>query len=93
METDDKKKLEKFLESLKGTHTSKWKQIVEENKAEFNELKIKIKQKQKELADLVRKRKAITITNEQFNNQIEKIQQELYELESKILKLRLQGSK
>lgn len=89
MEINSKKKLEKFLENLKETQGENWKQTIEENKGEFEEIKGKIRQKQNELTSLVKKKNALTIGNEEFEEQTKIIQEELYELESRILNLRL----
>ena len=93
METNSKKKLEKALRDLDGSESDVWKKIIEKNKDEFKKIKDEIKEKQKELSDLVSKRNTLRITNDDFETQTEKIQQELYDLESKILKLRLQSGK
>ncbi|NVM53960.1 MAG: hypothetical protein HWN66_09695 [Candidatus Helarchaeota archaeon] len=93
MESNSKKKLEKYLEKLEGSQRDNWKQIINQNRDDFNKIKREIRKKQDDLTNLVKKKKALTITNEEFEYQTGKIQQELYELESKILKLRLQSRK
>ena len=93
METNSKKKLEKVLRELEGSESSDWKKIIEQNKDEFEKIKNEMKKKQKELSNLVSKRNTLRITNEEFETQTAKIQQDLYDLESKILKLRLQSGK
>jgi predicted nuclease with TOPRIM domain len=77
------------LENLKKTQGENWKQTIEQNKEEFEDIKGKIRQKQNELTNLVKKKNALTIGNEEFEEQTKIIQQELYELESRILNLRL----
>ena len=94
VEGESKKRLEELLKSLEKTHSLKsenWKSIIEENKEEFDKIKVEIKEKQVALTSLVKKKKAITISDEEFDEKSKKIQQELYELEKKILKLRLQN--
>lgn len=93
METNSKKKLEKVLRELEGIESSDWKKIIKQNKDEFEKIKNEMKKKQKELSNLVSKRNTLRITNEEFETQTAKIQQDLYDLESKILKLRLQSGK
>ncbi|MFX1298580.1 MAG: hypothetical protein ACFFD2_27445, partial [Promethearchaeota archaeon] len=91
---EPKKKLKEILENLERTHLVKsedWKLIIEQNKKEFDKIKAKIKEKQQELTTLVKKKKAITITDEEFDKESKRLQQELYELESQILKLRLKS--
>jgi len=88
-----KKKLEKLLENLEATQGENWKQIVDQNKEEFEGIKTKIRQKQDELTSLVRKKNTLMIKNEEFEEQTKIIQQELYDLEARILKMRLQQRK
>jgi TPP-dependent trihydroxycyclohexane-1,2-dione (THcHDO) dehydratase len=88
-----KKKLEKLLENLEATQGENWKQIVDQNKEEFESIKTKIRQKQDELTSLVRKKNTLMIKNEEFEEQTKIIQQELYDLEARILKMRLQHRK
>ena len=88
-----KKKLEKLLENLEATQGENWKQIVDQNKEEFESIKAKIRQKQDELTSLVRKKNTLMIKNEEFEEQTKIIQQELYDLEARILKMRLQQRK
>ncbi|MFX1298850.1 MAG: hypothetical protein ACFFD2_28825 [Promethearchaeota archaeon] len=93
MENQSKRKLEEILENLEKKQSNKsenWKLIIEQNKEKFDQIKMKIKQKQEELANLVKKKKAILISDSEFNEKTQIIQHELYELESQILKLRLQ---
>jgi chromosome segregation ATPase len=92
MEISSKKKLEKFLENLKETQGENWKQTIEQHKEEFESIKMKIRQKQNELTNLVKKKNALTIGNEEFEERTKIIQQELYELESRILNLRLKAN-
>lgn len=96
LKNESKKKLEEFLKNLERSHSIKsedWKLIIEKNKEEFDKIKNCIKEKQEELTNLVKKKKAITISDEEFDEKSKEIQQELYKLESKILKLRLQNIK
>ena len=93
METNQKKRLEEVLQDLEGSESGNWKKIIEQNKEEFEKIKNEMKKKQKELSNLVSKRNTLRITNEEFETQTAKIQQDLYDLESKILKLRLQSGK
>ena len=93
MVAPSKKKLEKLLENLEATQGENWKQIVDQNKEEFEGIKTKIRQKQDELTSLVRKKNTLMIKNEEFEEQTEIIQQELYDLEARILKMRLQQRK
>ena len=92
MEISSKKKLEKLLENLKETQGENWKQTIEQNKEEFESIKMKMRQKQNELTNLVKKKNARTIENEEFEERTKLIQQELYELESRILNLRLKAN-
>ncbi len=93
METNSKKKLEQVLRELEGSESNDWKKIIEQNKDAFEKIKNEIRKKQKELTNLVSKRNTLRITNEEFETQTAKIQQDLYDLEAKILKLRLQNRK
>ena len=93
METNQKKRLEEVLQDLEGSESGNWKKIIEQNREEFEKIKEEIKKNQKELTKLVSKRNTLRITNEEFETQTAKIQQDLYDLESKILKLRLQSGK
>lgn len=88
-----KKKLEKLLENLEATQGANWKQVVDQNKEEFESIKTKIRQKQDELTSLVRKKNTLMMKNEEFEEQTKVIQQELYDLEARILKMRLQQRK
>jgi hypothetical protein len=88
-----KKKLEKLLENLEATQGENWKEIIDKNKEEFEKIKTKIRQKQDDLTNLVKRKNALTINNEEFEVQTRIIQQELYELEARILKMRLQTRK
>lgn len=88
-----KKKLEKLLENLEANQGENWKQIIDQNKEEFERIKTKIRQKQDDLTSLVRKKNALMIKKEEFEEQTKIIQQELYDLEAKILKMRLQNRK
>jgi len=93
VETNQKKRLEEVLQDLEGSESGNWKKIIEQNREEFEKIKEEIKKNQKELTKLVSKRNTLRITNEEFETQTAKIQQDLYDLESKILKLRLQSGK
>ncbi len=93
LETRTKKKIEEILQILEGSESESWKNFIEQHEAEFEALKESIKQKQTELLNLVRKRRVITITDDEFIERTNKLQQDLYELESKILELRLKGKK
>ncbi|MHA1263968.1 MAG: hypothetical protein ACTSRS_01935 [Candidatus Helarchaeota archaeon] len=89
MEPNSKKKLERLLEHLEVSQRDRWKEAIEKNRDEYNQIKDQIRLKQDELINLVQKKKAQTITTKEFNILTAEIQQELYELESKILKMRL----
>ena len=93
LETGTKKQLEEIIEKLESNQIQNWKEFIEENEDKFEEIKIQFKQKQKELTELVRKRRVISITDEEFKKRTEKLQQELYKLESIILKFRLKTYK
>jgi len=89
LEPNSKKKLERLLEHLEVSQRDRWKEAIEKNRDEYNQIKDQIRLKQDELINLVQKKKAQTITTKEFNILTAEIQQELYELESKILKMRL----
>ncbi len=81
------------MENLEANQGENWKQIIDQNKEEFERIKTKIRQKQDDLTSLVRKKNALMIKKEEFEEQTKIIQQELYDLEAKILKMRLQNRK
>ena len=94
MKNEEKKKLEEILGNLESIHSIQgddWKSVIENNREEFERIKFEIKEKQKELNALVTKKRAITISDEEFNNKTQKIQKELYDLERKIYNLRLKA--
>ena len=91
---ESQKKLKEILEGFEKPDSLKsenWKSIIDQNKEKFKKIKTKIKEKQAELTALVRRKKAINISVEEFNEKSKELQGELYDLESKILKLRLQN--
>ncbi|MHA1129194.1 MAG: hypothetical protein ACTSQI_02435 [Candidatus Helarchaeota archaeon] len=93
MDSEAKKKLKDYLDDLKRSQRDEWKKIINLNQEKFNQIKNQIRRKQDELSLLVKKKKALTISLKEFNEKSSKIQQELYELESEILKLRLRSKK
>jgi hypothetical protein len=93
LELDQKERLKKLLENLEGSQGEDWKEVIDHNRDEFERMKREIKEKQKDLANLVKKKNARLINDEDFESKTQKIQQELYDLESKILKLRIMGKK
>lgn len=93
MENESKKELEKFLENLEGSQREDWKTVIEKEKENFNQIKKEIRLKQDELGTLVRQKKARTITDDEFSSRTRIIQQELYELEAKILRMRLRHAR
>ncbi|HUX98885.1 MAG TPA: hypothetical protein VMV49_04985 [Candidatus Deferrimicrobium sp.] len=93
MELDQKERLKKLLESLEGSQGEDWKEVISNNRDEFERIKREIKEKQKDLANFVKKKSARLINDEDFESKTQRIQQELYDLESKILKLRIIGKK
>jgi len=93
LDSEAKKKLKDYLDDLKRSQRDEWKKIINLNQEKFNQIKNQIRRKQDELSLLVKKKKALTISLKEFNEKSSKIQQELYELESEILKLRLRSKK
>ncbi|MHA1145283.1 MAG: DUF919 family protein [Candidatus Helarchaeota archaeon] len=92
MSQDKKEELNKIIKKLEETKDSKsleWKRIVEANKEEFESIKSAIKEKQQELKTLVQRKRALQINNDEFEERVNKIQDELTELESKILTMRM----
>ncbi len=92
VKTENKEKLKEILDDLEGFRSRKseeWNLIITKNKAKFERIKSEIRKKQDELTTLVKKRQALTISNEDFNEKSQEIQRELYELEKEILNLRL----
>ncbi|MHA1230867.1 MAG: hypothetical protein ACTSRP_21810 [Candidatus Helarchaeota archaeon] len=88
-----KEKLEDIISKLEKSNRDSeyWKKIVENNKEYFQQIKSKIKIKQDELKELVIQKQVGKIPETQFNEKLEKIQDELTELEFKIYKMRLDG--
>lgn len=94
VKNESKRKLKEILDDLenhKSITSEKWKLSLKENKGRFDEIKRNIKEKQEELKSLVTRKKTLSISEDEFTNKTQKIQDELYELESEILKLRLQN--
>ena len=79
----------KKLEDTKDTRSSKWKKIVEANKEEFSQIKLVIKEKQQELRKLIQQKNSLLMDEKEFEQKVDEIQDELTELEFKILKLRI----
>lgn len=89
---EEKKKLNKVIEQLEKTkdkESSNWKKITTEHKEEFEEIKKKYREKQNELRQLILERKTGSVQGEEFDKKLNKIQDELTELEFKIYKLRI----
>ncbi|MHA1271512.1 MAG: hypothetical protein ACTSPY_17095 [Candidatus Helarchaeota archaeon] len=88
---EKKKKLEEIINQLEKSDTSSesWKNIIEKNKEEFQNLKSNIRIKQNELKDLVINKRVGKISQKEFEEQLEKLQNELTDLEFKVYNLRL----
>jgi len=69
--------------------SSRWNESVEENKEEWEQLKIRIQQCQRELKQLVNDKKAGLIGSDEFDEKYPKLQDELTELETAIYNLKL----
>ncbi len=93
MDSDSRKKLENYLENLEKSKSDEWKKVIDHNQEEFNRIKQEIRAKQNELSLLVKKKKALTIAADEFKKRSSEIQEELYELESRILRLRIESRK
>jgi hypothetical protein len=93
LDSEERKKLEHYLENLEKSQSDEWKKVIDHNKEEFNQIKQEIREKQNELSLLVKKKKALIIASDEFEKKSSKIQEELYELESRILRLRIQSIK
>ncbi|MHA1299317.1 MAG: hypothetical protein ACTSO9_07780 [Candidatus Helarchaeota archaeon] len=87
---EKKKKLEKIIKQLEKTKDStEWKRITTEHREEFESIKRKYREKQNQLRNLIKEKKLGNIEVKEFNTKLNKIQDELTELESKIFKMRM----
>ena len=90
--SDDKKKLTEVIDKLEETKKKDskiWKDIIDKNEEQFNEIKSQIKIKQQELRDLIGKKNSLKLTKEDFETKVDEVQEELSELEMKIYNMRL----
>ena len=88
---DNRKKIEEIIEQFEKNSTSSehWKLIISKYKEEFETLKAKIALKEKELKELITKRKLGELSKPEFEIELDKVQDELVELELKMYQLRL----
>jgi len=90
--SDDKKKLTDVIDRLEETKkkdSKVWKDIIDKNEEQFNEIKSQIKVKQQELRDLISKKNSLQLNREEFEKKVDEVQDELSELEMKIYNMRL----
>ncbi|NHI90939.1 MAG: hypothetical protein EAX96_00465 [Candidatus Lokiarchaeota archaeon] len=79
----------KKLEETKNKNSKIWKEIIKKNEEEFNKIKNEIKERQEMLRDLISKKDSALISKKEFEMKLDKIQDELSDLEMKIYKMRL----
>ncbi|MDF1538938.1 MAG: hypothetical protein P1Q69_08545 [Candidatus Thorarchaeota archaeon] len=86
-----KKSLDDTVHKLEqGTSSSKsWSSTMTSNREEWEELKAKIGERQRELKELVNEKKAGSIGQDEFDLKFRKIQDELTELEFQVYNMRL----
>lgn len=89
---EEKKKLNKIIKQLEKTKdkdSKDWKKITTEHKEEFEVIKKSYREKQNELRQLIQDKKTGIVIGEEFDKRLDKLQNELTELEFKIYKLRI----
>ena len=86
-----KKSLDEVVAKLEQAPTASdsWGTTMSDNRETWDEIKSKIRDRQKALKTLVREKKAGTIGSEEFDREYRKLQDELTELEFKVYNLRL----
>ncbi len=86
-----RKSLSQIVEQLEPAPGSSggWGRVLSEHRAQWEELKKQIHERQSSLKALVRRKRAGEITPEEFEAQYQQIQDELTELEFRVYNLRL----
>lgn len=86
-----KESLDDIVKKLgQGTaSSSSWNKSIEENKEEWEQLKSRIQQCQRELKQLVTDKKAGLISSDEFDEKYPRLQDELTELETAVYNMKL----
>jgi chromosome segregation ATPase len=89
--TDIKDSLDDLVQKLDPgkSSSSRWSDSLDDNKEEWEELKRKIRERQRALKELVTSMKAGLIGRDEFQERYPKLQDELTELETALYNIRL----